>query len=116
MKPVFVSFFTLLVLVFTVAAKEPSKGLTCDQEKTLVAPCVDFLTKKTDTPATPCCEGLKKIIESSPTKKEKKAACKCLKEAASQVPNLDKDRANNLCKTCKITVDFLFSKNFECEK
>ena len=117
MKSVFVSFFTLLVvLVFTVAAKEASKGLTCDQEKSLVAPCLDFLTKKTDTPSTPCCQGLTKLIESTPTKEEKKAACKCLKEGASQVPNLDKDRVNNLCKTCKISVHFLFSKDLECEK
>ncbi|WVY92230.1 hypothetical protein V8G54_037744 [Vigna mungo] len=106
MKTVFLSFFTLLILfVFTVTATKPSKGLTCEQEKTLAKPCLDYLTKKTDAPSASCCNGLKKIISSSPTKEEKRAACKCLREQGSHIPNIDKDRANNLCKECKIIND-----------
>ncbi|BAT80836.1 hypothetical protein VIGAN_03044700 [Vigna angularis var. angularis] len=112
MKTVFVSFFTLLiVLVFTVTGTKASKGLTCEQEKTLVKPCLEYLTKKTDAPSTSCCDGMKQIIISSPTKEEKRAACKCLREQGSQIPNLDKDRANNLCKECKI-----MSNDLDCQK
>ncbi|QCE01616.1 hypothetical protein DEO72_LG7g2915 [Vigna unguiculata] len=104
MKIVFVTFFTLLV-VFA-AAQESSNGLTCDQEKSLFAPCFDFLTKKTDAPATSCCQGLKQIISSASTKEEKQAACSCLKDAASKfLPNIDKDRANHICQTCKSSTD-----------
>ncbi|BAT97134.1 hypothetical protein VIGAN_09049400, partial [Vigna angularis var. angularis] len=99
----FVSFFTLLIVfVFTVTATKSSKGLTCEQEKALAKQCLDYLTKKSDAPSTSYCYGMKQIIFSSPMKEEKRAACKCLKESGSQVPNLDKDKDNNLCKECKI--------------
>ncbi|XP_047152719.1 non-specific lipid-transfer protein A-like [Vigna umbellata] len=117
MKVVFVSFFLFLaVSVLTTDGKESSKGLTCEQEVALVQPCVDYLTKKTEAPSTSCCDGLKKIISSSPTKKEKQAACKCLKKAASEIPNLCKQRANNLCKECKIKVDNFIPNDLDCEK
>jgi len=80
-----------------------------------VAPRLDFLTKKSNAPSIPCSQGLHKIIKSSPKKEEKNAACKCLKDAASQIPNLDKDRANNLSKTCK-THDDSPSNDLDCEK
>ncbi|XP_052724110.1 non-specific lipid-transfer protein A-like [Vigna angularis] len=103
MKTIFVSFFTLLIVfVFTVTATKSSKGLTCEQEKALAKQCLDYLTKKSDAPSTSYCYGMKQIIFSSPMKEEKRAACKCLKESGSQVPNLDKDKDNNLCKECKI--------------
>ncbi|QCE01618.1 hypothetical protein DEO72_LG7g2917 [Vigna unguiculata] len=106
MKTGFVSFFTIVaVLVVTVVATE---ALTCEQEQSLVAPCLEFVTKKTIAPSPLCCQGLNKIITSTPTKEEKQAACKCLKEAASHIPNLDKDRANNLPKDCKLN-------GFDCD-
>lgn len=107
MKTVFVSFFTLLIVfVFTVTATKPSKGLTCEQEITLAMACLDYVTKKTDSPSAACCNGMKSIVYSSTTKEEKQATCNCLREAGSHIPNIDKDRVNNLCKVCKITNDF----------
>ncbi|KAG2390951.1 hypothetical protein LR48_Vigan07g031700 [Vigna angularis] len=115
MKTVFVSFFTLLiVLVFTVTATKPSKGITCEQEKALARPCLEYLTKKTDAPSTSCCDGMKKIISSSPTKEEKQAACTCLREAGNRIPNLDKLRLNSLCKDCKIKLHNLMSNDLNC--
>ncbi|ESW13456.1 hypothetical protein PHAVU_008G197800 [Phaseolus vulgaris] len=117
MKSVFVPFLSLVVVLgLTVAATKPPKALTCEQTKSLVTPCLDYLTKKTSTPSTPCCQGLNKFIASTPTKKEKCAACKCLKKEASHIPNLDVDRANKLPKVCNISVDYPISKDFDCEK
>ncbi|ESW13461.1 hypothetical protein PHAVU_008G198300 [Phaseolus vulgaris] len=116
MKSLYVPFLSLVaVLVLTVAATEPPKALTCEETKSLVTPCLDFLTDKTNTPPTPCCEGLNKLIVSTPTKEEKLAACKCLKEAASHIPNFDVGRVNNLPKVCNINVNFSISKDFDCE-
>ncbi|WVY89940.1 hypothetical protein V8G54_035454 [Vigna mungo] len=116
MKTVFVSFFILLaVSVLTIDGTESSKTLTCEQEKALAKPCLDYLTKKTDAPSTSCCDGLKEIISSTPTKKEKEAACKCL-TSDPQVPDLDKDRANNLRKECKVKVYNFMSEDSDCEK
>ncbi|KAK8473110.1 hypothetical protein PHAVU_001G062350 [Phaseolus vulgaris] len=104
MKSVYVPFLSLVaVLVLTVAAIEPPKALTY------------FLTDKTNTPPTPCCQGLNKLIVSTPTKEEKLAACKCLKEAASHIPNFDVGRVNNLPKVCNINVNYPISKDFDCE-
>jgi len=117
MKSVFVPFFTLVaVLVLTVAATKTPMALTCEQTKSLVMPCLDFLTNKTNAPSSPCCQGLNKLIVSTPTKEEKLAACKCLKEAASHIPNFNDDKANNLPKVCNINVDYPISKDFDCEK
>ncbi|KAK7326636.1 hypothetical protein VNO80_32598 [Phaseolus coccineus] len=117
MKSVFVPFLSLIVvLVLTVAATEPPKALTCEQTKSLMIPCLDYLTKKTCSPTILCCQGLHKLIVSTPTKEEKCAACKCLKKEASHIPNLDVHRANNLPKVCKIDVDYPISKDFDCEK
>ncbi|ESW13467.1 hypothetical protein PHAVU_008G198900 [Phaseolus vulgaris] len=117
MKSVFVPLLSLVVvLVLTVAAIEPPKALTCEQTKSLVTPCLDFLTSKTNTPSTPCCEGFNEVIFSAPTKEEKRATCNCLKEAASHIPNLDNDKANKLPKVCNFDLDNLISKDFDCEK
>ncbi|KAL9315996.1 hypothetical protein ACSQ67_016997 [Phaseolus vulgaris] len=95
---------------------EPPKALTCEETKSLVTPCLDFLTDKTNTPPTPCCQGLNKLIVSTPTKEEKLAACKCLKEATSRIPNFDVGEVNNLPKVCNINVNYPISKDFDCDK
>ncbi|ESW13466.1 hypothetical protein PHAVU_008G198800 [Phaseolus vulgaris] len=96
--------------------KKPSKALTCEQTESLMIPCLNFLTKKTNSPTLLCCLGLSKLIASTPTKEEKCVACKCLKKGVSHIPNLDIHRANNLPKICKIGVDYPISKDFDCEK
>ncbi|BAT81028.1 hypothetical protein VIGAN_03067300 [Vigna angularis var. angularis] len=106
----FVSFFTILFV--SVIATEASNGLTCEQEKALVMPCSDFVTKKTVEPSTLCCKGLNQIISLTP--EEKSSACTCLKEAASHIPNLDKDRINHLPKACKLNLDYPISNDFDC--
>ncbi|BAT80827.1 uncharacterized protein HKW66_Vig0132920 [Vigna angularis] len=99
-KMVFVSFFTILFVL--VIATEPSNGLTCEQEKSLLMPCLDFVTKKTVEPSSLCCKGLNQII--SLPLEEMLSAGTCLKEAVSHIPNLDKDRIINLPEACKLNL------------
>ncbi|NP_001238031.1 uncharacterized protein LOC100500178 precursor [Glycine max] len=112
MKKVFVAFLTLqVVLVLTIIAAEPAgKGYNCEKAKSSVTPCIKYLTSKVDTPSAVCCNGVKEVKSSAPTKDEKIAACQCLKEVTTHIPNLKEDRATALPKQCGVDAGFLITK------
>ncbi|CAJ1971284.1 unnamed protein product [Sphenostylis stenocarpa] len=95
---------------------EPPKGFCCQKAKKSLMPCLDFVTDKTDSPSLACCKGLGEVKASAPTKVDLRAACKCVQEGATHVPNMDYDKAQQLPKLCKVDIGFPITKDFDCSK
>lgn len=112
MKKVFVAFLALqVVLVLTIMAADPAgKGYDCEKAKRSLKSCMEYLTGNVDSPSAACCNGVKEVKSSAPTKDEKIAACQCLKEVTTHIPNLKEDRATALPKQCGVDVGFLITK------
>ncbi|CAJ1971285.1 unnamed protein product [Sphenostylis stenocarpa] len=114
MKSTFVSL--LLVLVLTNGGMEGAQGFSCEIAKIMLIPCLDFVTDKVDTPSTACCRGLSAVKASAPTKDDVRAACKCLKEGITHIPNLNFQRAQELPTLCDVDVGFPITKDVNCTK
>ncbi|RZB90753.1 non-specific lipid-transfer protein A-like [Glycine soja] len=116
MKQVFVAFLALqVVLVLTIMAADPAgKGYDCEKAKRSLKSCMEYLTGNVDSPSAACCNGVKELKASAPTKDEKIAECQCIEEALTPIPNFKQDRAIALPKECGVDAGFPIPKNFTC--
>ncbi|MCI73013.1 non-specific lipid-transfer protein, partial [Trifolium medium] len=67
---------------------EQANAFDCEAAKTSVFPCGTFLIGVVAEPSSTCCSGVQNIKSSTPTLNDRRAACECLKEAASHFPNI----------------------------
>ncbi|KAK1566624.1 hypothetical protein Q3G72_002168 [Acer saccharum] len=64
--------------------------ISCKAVAKLVVPCLEFLTGKIGSPSPFCCTGgVKNPKAMTLTTHERRAACECLKKAASDYPDLN---------------------------
>jgi hypothetical protein len=106
--PVFLILFLLVV--------EHGNAFDCEEAKTSVFPCGIFLIGLAAEPSTTCCNGVTNLKSSTPTVEDRRAACECLKEAASHFPNIREDLAASLPELCCVDISFTISKNIDCKK
>ncbi|CAN4079372.1 unnamed protein product [Withania somnifera] len=78
------------------------EAITCREVDASLAPCVPCLTQGGD-PSGSCCDGVNKIVQTTPTQQDRQAACECLKAAAACYSNLQQDAASNLPSGCGVT-------------
>ncbi|QCE01870.1 hypothetical protein DEO72_LG7g3170 [Vigna unguiculata] len=115
MKRVSTSVFCLaIVLLLTVAAMKPVNGFSCVQAKLSLLTCLPFLTTNQESLSSACCNAVRNVRASAPTKSELREACDCLKSTANETPNLNKDKVVQLPKLCNVDVGFPISKDIDC--
>ncbi|OVA09213.1 Plant lipid transfer protein/Par allergen [Macleaya cordata] len=112
MMKVFVCVMAVLAMVQLMV--EPSQAIDCaDVDRSLV-PCMPYLTGGAAQPAAGCCAGVKQLTAMATTTPDKRAACNCVKEAASHYQNIKDDAATGLPTKCGIPLSFPISKNIDC--
>ncbi|KOM46614.1 hypothetical protein LR48_Vigan07g031800 [Vigna angularis] len=117
MKRASTSVFGLgILLLLTVAAMKPVNGFSCLVAKVSLLQCLSFLNSIADIPSTSCCNAVSNVRASAPTKPELREACLCLTAAVAQFSKLEKDRAIQLPKLCKVDVGFPLTKDIDCNK
>ncbi|CAK7349693.1 unnamed protein product [Dovyalis caffra] len=105
----------LVVLAMVQFMVKPGEAVTCADVNSDLAPCVSFLTGKGGGVPTPlCCSGVSKLKDSAPTVADKRAACDCVKQAATRIPDIKEDAASSLPTKCNVQLDIPISKNFNC--
>ncbi|QCE01605.1 hypothetical protein DEO72_LG7g2904 [Vigna unguiculata] len=115
MKKVSTSIFSLaIVLLVIVAAMKPVNGFSCVQAKLQLLTCLSFLTTNQKSPSSACCNGVRNVRASAPTKPELREACVCLKSTANETLNLNKNKAVQLPKLCNVDIGFPISKDIDC--
>ncbi|KAL3516863.1 hypothetical protein ACH5RR_023765 [Cinchona calisaya] len=113
MKGYIVSAIVVLALVQLLI--EPGQAINCPQVDIYLARCVPYL-REGGEPDPACCSGVKSLIGAVKTPADKRDACKCVKQAANNVPNLKDDAAQALPAKCGVTMDIPISKNVDCDK
>ncbi|KAF5744057.1 hypothetical protein HS088_TW08G00649 [Tripterygium wilfordii] len=94
---------------------KPGEGLSCMQIESMLAPCMPYLLND-GTPSESCCSGVRSLQSSMPTTTDRRAACECVKQAASQYQGIKPDAANQLPKKCGIEFSMPISKDIDCSK
>ncbi|KAM7259744.1 hypothetical protein ACFE04_015485 [Oxalis oulophora] len=116
MKGVVISMVVVLAMIMMVMMIKPSEAaVSCPEVDSSVAPCVAYLTGGA-TPSAACCAGVTKITNIAKTIDDKRAACECLKIAATRIPNINQDAASALPQKCGVPFNIPISKNTNCAK
>jgi len=91
--------------------------VSCEQVRGFLATCVPYLTDGGDNdPAEECCNGVRNLNAMAPTTNDRRAACDCVKQAASRYPNINEDAASSLPAKCGVQISFPISRNVNCRK
>ena len=107
-----VSFAVVLCMVL-MTARQAQAAISCGQVTGALAPCLSYLTGTGD--ASPqCCSGVKRLQSMASTQADRRAACNCVKSAASRYSNLKPDRASSLPSKCGVKFSFNVSPSTNC--
>ncbi|GMN42928.1 hypothetical protein TIFTF001_012135 [Ficus carica] len=94
-----------------------SGGDSCDHIVSLLSPCLNYLRKKEDKPSQSCCDGAMKLNEQAKTKKDRRAACQCLKDALTPISDVDPSRIPLIPEQCRISATMpLIDRNIDCSR
>ncbi|XP_014502935.1 non-specific lipid-transfer protein A-like [Vigna radiata var. radiata] len=107
---------TLIVLLLTVAAMKLVNGFSCLEAQVSMLQCLPFFLNAENSPSTSCCDAVRNVRASAPTKPELREACQCLKADIAQFPKLFDDKVIQLPKLCKVDFGFPLTKDIDCNK
>lgn len=93
---------------------EPTRAITCGQVDACLVPCMSYLVEG-GTPQPACCDGVKNLKGMASNIADKRAACNCVKEAASRYSNIKDDAAQALPAKCGVQLDIPISKTTNCD-
>lgn len=112
---VIIKFVAALVLAVALLAAAPAAAITCSDVIKDLRPCINYLKSGSGAPPPPCCAGASSLASAATTTADKKTACNCLKNAASNI-SLKPELAKALPANCGITLPFEVSPNVDCSK
>ncbi|KAK2966113.1 hypothetical protein RJ640_002024 [Escallonia rubra] len=111
MKAAAISVIVVLAMVQLMV--KPGQAINCGQVDASLAPCLTYLTQG-GTPPVQCCSGVRAITEMATTQADKRAACQCVKDAASHEKTLNDDAAKTLPQKCGVKMDIPISPTTDC--
>ena len=109
-----VVLLTLLTMLFRMMVV--GHAFDFEEAKTTILPCIGFLIGGDDHPSTACCNGVKDLKSSVPTKNDRHKACECLKKASTHFPNIRDDLNALLPKRCGVDLSFTVNKSIKCDQ
>ncbi|XP_050204008.1 non-specific lipid-transfer protein A [Mercurialis annua] len=105
----------LIVFAIVQLMVTQGEGLDCGQVNSSLATCIPFLTGSEASPSASCCGGIKNLKKLAPTTADRRAACECIKTAASHYPTIKDDAASSLPKKCGVDINIPISKSTNCQ-
>lgn len=104
----------IATLAMFLLMSESGESLTCGEAVNPLIPCLPYVTGTTPQPSTVCCQGVKHLNEIASTSEIRREACKCIKNAASGMPNLKDSCVEDLPSKCGTTLPIRISKDIDC--
>jgi len=108
---VLITFLTILFRMVVVG-----HAFDCEEAKTSILPCIGYLIGEDDHPSIACCNGVKDLKSSVPTKGDRHKACECLKKASTHFHNIRDDLNVLLPKRCGVDLSFTINKSIKCDQ
>ncbi|XP_012083823.1 non-specific lipid-transfer protein 1-like [Jatropha curcas] len=103
----------ILFLVILVAKPGVALEISCASVVSEVAPCLDYITDKTDQPSRNCCNAMKELDGHAKTIPDWQAACECIK-ASLVNRKYDAPRIVQLPQQCGLSVHI--PPDLDCSK
>jgi hypothetical protein len=110
----YIVLLTLLAILFHTMML--GHAFECEEAKASILPCIGYLIGSDDNPSTDCCNSVKDLKSSVPTKEDRHKACECLKKASVHFPSIREDLSNKLPKKCHVDISFTISKTMKCDR
>ncbi|KAK9124719.1 hypothetical protein Sjap_014321 [Stephania japonica] len=104
---------TLLAMV-VVLAPQAEAAITCGLVVQKLTPCLGFLRTGAGPPP-PCCNGVRSLLSLASTPADRRAACGCLKQAASSTA-VNQRFASQLPGKCGVSIPYPISPSVDCSK
>ncbi|GAV59992.1 Tryp_alpha_amyl domain-containing protein, partial [Cephalotus follicularis] len=97
---------------------EPGQAaISCSQVESSLAPCLPYLTlAQRGAPSATCCTGVRNIKTMTLTTPDRRAACECVKTAASRYRGIKPDAASQLPKQCGVDIGIPITKDVDCNR
>ena len=105
----------VMLLCMLVITPNVEAGVTCGQVTSSLAPCMSALTGG-GSPSPACCGGIRSLNSMASTPADRKAACSCLKSAASSVKGINLSAASGLPGKCGVHIPYPISTSVDCSK
>ncbi|KAL5203755.1 hypothetical protein ABZP36_008626 [Zizania latifolia] len=106
----------VVLAAMVVAAPGASAAITCGQVGTAIAPCISYVTGKTNALPPSCCNGVRSLNSAARTTADRQAACRCLKTLASTIKSLNVGTAAGIPGKCGVNIGFPISLSTDCNK
>nr|AAM00273.1 lipid transfer protein 2 [Euphorbia lagascae] len=91
------------------------EAVDCKDVNSNLATCIPYLTGKDTAPPTTCCDGVKNLPKIAQTTADRRAACECVKAAASHY-TINEKAASSLPKDCGAVINIPISKTTNCQQ
>lgn len=105
----------IMALIVLLIAPASEGAITCGTVISSIKPCLSYLQGTGGNPPKPCCAGCQSLASSATTAPDKQAACTCLKNASQKI-KINSQLAQNLPKSCGISLSFPISPTVDCTK
>lgn len=107
--------FLVILLMAAAFRYETMARMTCGMVYHAVSPCLGYLTNKHGLRLR-CCEGLTLLYSAARSGRDRRMACRCLKNAASRMRNINYQRASHLQGACGIQIPYKISPRTDCSR
>ncbi|XP_028963982.1 non-specific lipid-transfer protein A-like [Malus domestica] len=105
-----------VVLAMLVLVEPGHATVTCQQAVSSLTPCLPYLTSGAETPPAACCSGVSGLKLLTQTTEDRRTACQCLKDAASQNQGIREDAAAGLPASCQVQINVPISRSVDCDQ
>ncbi|PKA50561.1 Non-specific lipid-transfer protein [Apostasia shenzhenica] len=107
----------LLVAVMTAALFPAGEAtITCSFVYQSLLPCLGYLQSSGRTVPPGCCSGISSLVAAAKTPADRRAACGCLKTAATGASGAYIDLASSLPAKCHVPLPYKISPSVDCTK
>ncbi|CAL5014704.1 unnamed protein product [Urochloa decumbens] len=112
----FVVAFAVVAVVLLAAAATSEAAVTCGQVNSAIGPCLAYARGGGSTPPAQCCSGVRSLNSAARTTADRRAACNCLKSAASRIKGLNVGKASAIPSKCGVSIPYAISPSTDCSR
>lgn len=95
---------------------KPTHAITCMDVDVALEPCIPYLVGQAPDPTKTCCDGILHLKNLATTTPDRRAACTCMKAAASHLPGLKDSAVSALPQKCNAPLPYPISTSVDCTK
>ncbi|XP_025827415.1 non-specific lipid-transfer protein-like [Panicum hallii] len=106
----------VVAAVLLAAAATTEAAVTCGQVSSAIAPCLSYARGTGTGPSAACCSGVRSLNSAARTTADRRAACTCLKSAASSLSGLKAGNAASIPSKCGVSIPYTISPSVDCSR